>query len=169
MIRWRSLGRLNIPSAWTLFPLRLVVGVGFLLHGLAKLNRGPAQFALLLEHLGVPFPVPTAWMVTCIELLGGVLLIMGLLVTIVSVPLIVSMLVALFTLHINYGFSSVNTIGLTPSGPVFGPPGYVINLLYIAGLIALALSSPTAASVDRILFREKINVGESKDNSQTAW
>ena len=81
-------------------------------------------------------------------------------VAIVSVPLIISMLVAMFTLQIHYGFSSVNTIGLTPSGPVFGPPGYEINLLYIAGLIALALSGPTAASVDRILFREKSNLGE---------
>jgi putative oxidoreductase len=131
------------------------VGVGFLLHGLAKLNRGPAQFALLLEHLGVPFPVPTAWMVTCIELFGGALVTIGLLVTLASIPLIISMLVALFTVHIHYGFSAVNTIGLTRSGPMFGPPGYEINLLYIAGLIALALSSPTAVSVDRILFREK--------------
>ncbi|HEY2828343.1 MAG TPA: DoxX family protein [Pirellulales bacterium] len=155
MISWRSLSKWNIPSAWTLLPLRLVVGVGFLLHGLAKLNRGPAQFALLLEHLGVPFPVPTAWMVTCIELFGGALVTIGLLVTLASIPLIISMLVALFTVHIHYGFSAVNTIGLTRSGPMFGPPGYEINLLYIAGLIALALSSPTAVSVDRILFREK--------------
>jgi putative oxidoreductase len=100
-------------------------------------------------------------MVTCIELLGGVLVIMGLLVAIVTVPLIISMLVALFTLHIHYGFSSVNTIGLTPSGPVFGPPGYEINLLYIAGLIAL--SGPTAATVDRILFREKTNLRAPAD------
>ena len=52
MISWRSLRKLNISCAWTLLPLRLVVGVGFLLHGLEKLNRGPAQFALLLEHIG---------------------------------------------------------------------------------------------------------------------
>src|ERR1700755_3393511 len=110
MISWRSLSKLDIPSAWTLLPLRLMVGVGFLLHGLAKLNRGPAEFALLLEHIGAPFPVPTAWIVACVEVVGGVLVIIGLLVAIVSVPLIISMLVALFTLHIHYGFSSVNTI-----------------------------------------------------------
>jgi putative oxidoreductase len=160
MISWRSLRKLNVPCAWTLLPLRLLVGVGFLLHGLAKLNHGPAKFASLLEHIGAPFPVPTAWIVTCVEVLGGALMIIGFLVAIVSVPLIISMLVAMFTLQIHYGFSSVNTIGLTPSGPVFGPPGFEINLLYIAGLIALALSSPTAASVDRILFREKPNLGE---------
>ena len=52
MIGWRSLRKLTITSAWTLLPLRLVVGVGFLLHGLAKLDRGPAKFALLLEQIG---------------------------------------------------------------------------------------------------------------------
>jgi putative oxidoreductase len=153
MMRWSLLRKLNLPADWTLLPLRLVVGIGFLLHGLAKLNRGPDQFALVLEYVGAPYPLVTAWGVTCIEILGGSMVIIGLLVPLVSVPLIISMLVALFTLHIHYGFSAVNKIGLTSSGPVFGPPGYEINLLYIAGLIALALSTPTAASVDRKLFR----------------
>src|SRR5262249_45979569 len=110
MIGWKSLWRMNIPSAWALLPLRLVVGIGFLLHGLAKLNRGPANFAHLLDYIGAPYPLPTAWMVTCIEIVGGVLVIIGLLVRLVSIPLIVSMLVALFTIHIHYGFSSINTI-----------------------------------------------------------
>jgi putative oxidoreductase len=160
MFGWRSLEILKIPSAWTLLPLRLVMGVGFLLHGLAKLNRGPAKFAMLLEYIGAPYPVPTAWMVTCVEIVGGMFLIIGLLVALVSVPLIISMLVALFTIHIHYGFSSINTVGLAASGPEFGPPGYEINLLYIAGLIALALSSPTAVSVDRTLFVRKSKLGE---------
>jgi putative oxidoreductase len=127
----KSLRKLKVPGTWTLLPLRLVVGLGFLLHGLAKLNRGPAKFALLLEYTGAPYPLPTAWLVTCIEILGGILLIIGLFVPLVSIPLIISMLIALFTIHIHYGFSAVNTIGLTPSGPEFGPPGYEINLLYI--------------------------------------
>ena len=159
MVGCRSLREWSLPSAWTLLPLRLVLGAGFLLHGMAKLNRGPANFALLLEHIGAPFPMFAAWMVTCVEILGGTLLIIGFLVAIVSVPLIVSMLVALFSLHIHYGFSSVNTLGVTQSGPVFGPPGYEINLLYIAGLIALALSHPTAISVDQMLFRQKTAPG----------
>lgn len=121
------------------------------MHGFAKWSRGPAKFGLLLQQAGVPFPLPTAWAVTSLEVFGGVALIVGLLVTIVSVPLIVSMLVAIFTVQIHYGFSSVNTIGLTPTGPVFGPPGYEINLLYITGLLALALSEPTVLSIDRLL------------------
>jgi putative oxidoreductase len=58
------------------------------------------------------------------------------------------MIGAMLTVQVHYGFSSINTIGLTPSGPVFGPPGYEINLLYIAGLLALALASPDPLSID---------------------
>jgi putative oxidoreductase len=73
----------------------------------------------------------------------------------VSIPLITSMIAAIVTVQGRFGFSSINTIGLTPSGPLFGPPGYEINLLYIAGLVALALSGPTALSIDRVLAPEK--------------
>lgn len=151
--RWKWSPRLS--HRWTLLPLRLVIGLGFLLHGLAKWNRGPAKFAALLQHIGTPYPVATAWMVTALEIVGGALLIVGLLVTLLSIPLAISMLVAMLTIHIHYGFSAVNTIGLTSAGPVFGPPGYEINLLYIAGLIALALSGPTALSVDGLIFSRK--------------
>jgi putative oxidoreductase len=150
---FKSLWRINLPYGWTLLPLRLLIGTGFLLHGLAKWNRGPAKFGLLLQHTGVPFPFQTAWLVTCLEVFGGAAVLVGLFVTILSIPLIISMLVAILTVQGRFGFSSVNTIGLTPSGPVFGPPGYEINLLYIAGLMALALSGPTALSVDRLLAR----------------
>jgi putative oxidoreductase len=132
-----------------LLPIRLAIGVGFLVHGLAKWNRGPAAFGGLLAYLGAPMPVATAWMVTSLEIAGGLLLIVGLFVMLVSIPLAVSMLVAMSTIHVHYGFSSVNTIGLTASGPVFGPPGYEINVLYLAGLWAVALAAPTPWSVDR--------------------
>jgi putative oxidoreductase len=103
----------------------------------------------------VPFPFQTAWLVTCLEVFGGAAVLVGLFVTILSIPLIISMLVTIFTVQGRFGFSSVNTIGLTPPGPVFGPPGYEINLLNIAGLVALAFSGPTALSVDRVLARAK--------------
>ena len=138
---------------WAILPLRLIVGFGFLAHGAAKLSRGPAGFGKLLQAIGVPLPVPTAWMVTLIEVFGGLAILAGAFVAITSVPLIGSMLVAMFTIHVHFGFSAVNTIGLTPSGPVFGPPGYEINLLYIAALIAIALGGPGAWSVSDWLAR----------------
>ena len=134
-------------------PIRLIIGFGFLAHGWAKLSRGPAGFAKLLEQIGAPMPEVTAWVSTLIEILGGLAILAGVFVAIVSVPLIITMLVAMFTVHLRYGFSAINTIGLTPAGPQFGPPGYEINLLYIAGLLALILGGAGPFSIDRLLER----------------
>jgi len=72
----------------------------------------------------------------------------------VSIPLIVIHLVAMFFVHSQYGFSSVNTIGLTEAGPQFGPPGFEVNLLYIAGLLAIVMGGGAGAwSIDRLLAR----------------
>ena len=140
---------------WAPLPLRLVIGYGFLAHGWAKLSRGPAGFAKLLEQIGAPLPEATAWVSTFIEVLGGLAILAGAFVTAVSVPLIVMMLVAMFTVHLRYGFSAINTIGLTADGPQFGPPGYEVNLLYIAGLLALILGGAGPFSIDRLLARRK--------------
>ena len=117
-------------------------------HGVVKWTRGPDTFGQLLQQIGAPFPTATAWMVTLLEVFGGLVIFAGVFVRLASVPLIVSMLVAMFTVQLHYGFSSVNTIGLTAAGPIFGPPGYEVNLLYIASLIALALRGPGPLSVE---------------------
>ena len=142
-------------SQWVPLPLRLVIGYGFIAHGWAKLSRGPAGFARLLEQIGAPLPEVTAWVSTFLELLGGLAILAGAFVAVVSVPLIVLMLVAMFTVHLRYGFSAINTIGLTADGPQFGPPGYEVNLLYIAGLLALILGGAGPFSIDRLLARRK--------------
>lgn len=147
--------------AWALLPLRLVVGVGFLLHGLAKLQRGPEKFGLLLAQIGTPMPVATAWTVTLLEIFGGLALLVGIFVWLMSIPLIASMLVAMFTVQWRYGFSSVNTIGLTSTGPVFGPPGYEINLLYIAALVALACCGPGSLSLSDWIHRRRRGMSDA--------
>jgi putative oxidoreductase len=149
-----ELGNKTSRSQWTPLPLRLVIGFGFMAHGWAKLTRGPSGFAKMLAQIGAPLPDMTAWVSTLIELLGGLAIFVGAFVEIVSIPLIIMMLVAILTVHLKYGFSSINTIGLTKDGPQFGPPGYDINLLYIAGLIALIISGAGALSIDRLLARK---------------
>ena len=141
---------------WAVLALRLVVGYGFLAHGIAKWARGPEAFGRLLHLIGVPFPVATAWVVTLVEIFGGIAILVGLGVVFASVPLIASMFVAMLTLHRRYGFSSVNTIGLTATGPVFGPPGYEINLLYITALLLLAAGGPGALSLQRVLHSRRV-------------
>jgi len=139
------------PRSWALLPLRVIVGVGFLAHGMAKWHRGPDKFAQLLQLIGTPSPLVTAWLVTGLEVLGGLAIIIGAFVLLASIPLFISMVVAMLTIHVHYGFSAVNTVGLTATGPVFGPPGYEINLLYMCALAALALVGPGALSVDQWL------------------
>ena len=39
---------------WPLLPLRLIIGFGFIEHGLAKLAKGPDAFANILQAMGVP-------------------------------------------------------------------------------------------------------------------
>jgi len=145
-----------ISHQWALLPLRLVVGYGFFAHGIAKWNRGPEKFAKLLTIIGVPAAGITARVVIGVELLGGLAIMLGVLVLLASVPLIGSMIVAMFTIHVHYGFSAVNTIGLTATGPVLGPPGYEINLLYIAALLLLAAGGPGALSLQRVLHSRRV-------------
>lgn len=96
-----------------------------------------------------------AWFVTLAELFGGLAMIPGAFVARLSIPLVIIHLVALSTVHLRYGFSSVNTIGLTPDGPQFGPPGFEVNLLYIGGILVLAAFGAGALSVDRVLAKAK--------------
>ena len=145
---------------WVPIPIRIILGVGFMVHGWAKWSRGPAAFAELLKQAHVPLPLANAWLVTLLEIFGGFALLVGAFVGIVSIPLIISMLGAMFTVNINYGFSAVNTIGLTPEGPQFGPPGYEINLLYIAGLLALILGGAGPLSIDALRSRRRSSVFE---------
>ena len=101
--------------------------------------------------LHVPAPGFTAWAVTLLELLGGVALMAGVAVAPLSLAFIGVMLTALFGVHLRYGFSGIKLKALTPTGAEFGPVGYELNLLYIAALLTLSLSTPSAISVARWL------------------
>lgn len=152
----RPTGGSGIRQPWVLLALRLVVGFGFMAHGVAKWERGPEGFGRLLHQMGVPIPTVSAWAVTMVELLGGLAILLGVLVALASVPLIVTMLVAMFTVHLPHGFSSVQTIGLTEAGPAFGPPGYEINLVYIAALLVLAVMGPGPFSANTLMTRRRM-------------
>ena len=137
-----------LENRWALLPLRLMVGFGFAAHGYAKLSRGPEQFATVLAALGVPQPHLTAWATCLLEFAGGLGVMAGAFVALLSLPLAVIMLTALFSVHLQYGFSSVRLQAVTASGATFGPVGYEMNLLYLAALAALALSGPGPLSLD---------------------
>jgi putative oxidoreductase len=140
---------------WVLVPLRLMIGFGFAAHGYAKLSRGPESFGAVLQTIGVPQPHLVAWVTTLTELIGGISLMAGAFVTPLTLPLAVIMITAMLRVHLQYGFSSVRLKGITQAGAEFGPIGYELNLLYITGLLTLALSRPTRLSLDHWLRTRK--------------
>jgi len=152
----------NSRSAWALLPLRLIIGFGFMAHGYSKLSKGMDGFANILQTIGVPAPVLAAWTTALVEFFGGLAVLAGAFVPIVSIPLIIIMLTALFTVHLPYGFSSIKLMTMTTDGAQFGTIGYELNLLYIAGLLALALGGASPFSVDCWLARRKESVETSE-------
>lgn len=142
-------------GGWAPLPLRLLIGFGFAAHGFAKLSRGPDKFATILASIGVPQPDLMAWVTSLVEFIGGISVIAGAFVVPLSVPLSVIMLTAMFSVHFQYGFSSIRLKAVTSSGAEFGPIGYEMNLLYIAGLLTLALGGAGRWSVDRYLSARK--------------
>jgi putative oxidoreductase len=138
-------------ARWASLPLRLIVGCGFMQHGFAKLMRGPSFFAVILHQLGVPAPHLMAQLTILTEIVGGLAVLLGALVPLVSVPMGGLLLVAMATVHLPYGFSSIKLIGVTGGRAQFGPPGYECDLLYIACLAALALGGSGPMSIDGFL------------------
>lgn len=136
---------------WSAVPLRLIVGYGFVAHGYAKVSNGPDHFAASLQALGVPAPHLMAWMTIGFELLGGLAVLVGAYIPLMSVPLAAILLVAAVTVHLPYGFSSIKLRGVTEAGPQFGPPGYETNLLYLGALATLVLGGSGPSALDRPL------------------
>jgi putative oxidoreductase len=128
-----------------------MVGYGFLAHGLAKWSKGPVAFAAILHAAGVPASQLMAWATIFIELFGGVAFLLGALVSLVSIPSIVLLLVAIAKVHLAYGFSSIKLISYSNGRAQFGPPGYECDLLYIACIVALVLLGASPWSVDALL------------------
>jgi putative oxidoreductase len=160
----KNLGKVIFPmrlssrfpiARWAPIPLRLIVGYGFMAHGFSKLSKGPDAFAALLQAVGVPGPHFMAWSTILVELLGGFAVILGAFVPLVSIPMAAVLLVAMFTVHLRYGFSSIKLLAVTSAGAQFGPPGYETNLLYLACLAALVLGGSGPLAIDGLIRRHR--------------
>jgi putative oxidoreductase len=141
-------------SSWAPVVLRLIVGLGFIEHGYAKLLKGPEVFASILHALGVPAPHWMAWVVILTELLGGLAVLLGAYVPLASIPMSMVLLVAIVSVHWQYGFSSIKLLEVTPAGAKFGPPGYECDLPYLACLAALVLLGSGPFSLDGAFSRK---------------
>jgi uncharacterized membrane protein YphA (DoxX/SURF4 family) len=101
--------------------------------------------------MGVPDPHFMARLTILTELVGGFAAILGAFLAIVSPPMAAVLLVAMLTVHLPYGFSSIRLLAITEAGPQFGPPGYEVDLLYIACLAALVMGGSGPFAIDRLI------------------
>src|SRR5262245_30214654 len=91
---WALHPPLTAPPA-TVF-IRAMAGGVFLWEGILKFvytNQGVGRFA----KLGFPFPLATASFVGALEIVGGILLILGLGTRLISIPFVIEMLVAMLS------------------------------------------------------------------------
>jgi len=96
----------------------------------------------------VPQPHLFAWLTTLVELIGGLFILAGAFVPLAALPMAIVLLAALLTIHLPYGFFSVKLVEVSAAGTKFGPGGYEVVLLYLAGLAALVAGGAGPLSVD---------------------
>jgi putative oxidoreductase len=142
-------------AVWAPIPLRLIVGYGFMEHGFAKLSRGPEAFAAILQTIGVPAPHLMAWLSILTELIGGLAVLLGAFVPLVSLPMAGLLFVAILTVHLPYGFSSIKLMSVISGRAQFGPPGYEVDLLYLACLAALVLGGSGPMAIDCYIAKKR--------------
>lgn len=111
---------------YSLFVLRLFVGIVFLVHGYLKLFGGLEGFTEFLLDYAVPFPEIVAPTIGAIEFFGGLAILLGTGTRIASLLLTGVMVFAMITVTLPAGF----------------PGGYDINLALLGGLLALLLAGP---------------------------
>ena len=166
--RYRSRdSTLPVPATWYALPLRLVIGLGFVEHGYAKLYRGADAFIAILHAMGMPFADLLGWATIAVEIVGGLLILFAAFVPLAAVPMIVVLLVAIVTVHLPNGSSSIKLMSYDAAGAHFGPPGYETDLLYVAGLVALCVGGPGPLSWDGYLNARRASlIGRSAQRAR---
>lgn len=125
--------------------LRLVIGPIMAYHGWRKVDGGVSKFVDVVRGLDVPFPKFVAYAVVVIELVGGILIAVGLLTRLWSLLLAAQMVSIVFQVKWDVGL-------IAPPGKGVG---YALDLVIAAGALALVLIGPGRASLDRLIGLER--------------
>lgn len=132
------------PYAPTL--LRIMVGLVFFMHGWQKIQN-PDGFIGFVGSLGFPAPAVFGWLVILLEFAGGLLLILGLGVRLVSLAYIVEMAITTIMVKSRVGL-------IAPQG---GGAGAELDLLLLAASGALLILGAGWLSVDEnVLARRTV-------------
>ncbi|WP_413376314.1 DoxX family protein [Alkalihalobacillus sp. 1P02AB] len=128
----------------SLFIIRVVLGVTFLIHGIAKFQMGLGNVAGWFESIGLMGFL--GYVVAFIELLGGIALIVGIGTRMTSALIGFIMLGAIFTVKLPLGFLGAEAAG------------YELDIVLLAMAAALVISGSQLLALDRKLFGHKREV-----------
>jgi len=140
--------------------LRLMAGGVFLSEGILKFvytNQGIGLFT----KLGMPFPAFTADFVACLEIVGGLLLLSGLLTRLISIPFIIEMVVAILSTKIAL-YLGTSPLPLPPALPKVGMWAVLhesrSDYAQIMTAIFLLVNGPGKWSLDALLHNQRVSV-----------
>jgi putative oxidoreductase len=148
---WIARNWVHLPQV----PLRIGVGGALLYHSAPTVltAEGHANFRTMLGEVGVPFPGLSAWSVGSLELAGGLALIAGAFVVLASMVVSLEILVRISTIYL---------LGRGFPAPLAGQPplpDYELNLMYVAGMAALAIAGAGYFSLDWKCRRARAEAG----------
>lgn len=127
--------RAHSLALWGMVPLRVVVGLVFLMHGAQKLFIfGLAGTADIMGKLGLPIPTVCAVVVIAAELLGGAAILLGAFTRLAGAVLAFEMVIAIIVARLHGGF--------------FAPYGYEFELTLLSACLTFALSGPGHISLE---------------------
>lgn len=127
----------NLPLLF----IRLILAYGFFNPAMIKL-KDINSIAEWFGSMGIPLPTLNAYLATGTEILGVILLTLGLFTRFISIPLIITMIVAIVTVHGGNGFEAGNN-------------GFEIPLYYMIMLFTLLIYGSGEISLDHLLFKNK--------------
>lgn len=120
--------------------IRFMLAFGF--YGPAKMKwKDINSVAEWFGSIGIPAPHLNAYLAASTEAIGVVLLVLGLGTRMIVIPLIITMLVAIKTVHWSNGFEAAEN-------------GYEIPLYYLIMLITLFIYGAGKLSVDNIIDKK---------------
>jgi putative oxidoreductase len=118
-------------------PLRIIAGIGFMMHGLPKLLDIPGTQN---SFTTMGLPPDLAIIIGLLEFIGGLAILLGILTRIAAGLLAIDMIGAILSVKLSKGF-----IG-----------GYELDLLYLAIMISLMITGPGSFSIEKNILKREI-------------
>ncbi|MEH7179743.1 DoxX family protein [Neobacillus vireti] len=124
--------------------LRITLGAIFFIHGVVKFQGGIENTAGWFESLGLPGV--TAYSVALLEIVGGILLIVGLATRLVGALFALLMIGATVKVKLAVGFLGNGQMA-----------GYELDLAFLAIAVYLAINGSKLLSVGQLFFKKESN------------